>query len=288
MAIEEKIVSFEKLSRYDQQIKAYIDYELSQIETGADTSDATATADKVFLDETFYAGGQKHTGTFTIQSELDSQDELIASIRSALAGKTAGSGNTVFVESLQRDGIGYIDTGIDGANSNLKIEIRYEFNTMPTGYWNLVYAYSSETADCTRILYNKHNYVITSLNSVASSSISHSAVRYTNVVYTDILKPTSSTAFSYTQNGVSPAAKTRTSGTALTGKNLLLFAASTANDSVSIKVYYLKIYDGNTLVRDFIPYVNYNGEVGMFDRVEQKFYGNKGGGEFKGVIRDEV
>lgn len=92
MAIEEKIVSFEKLSRYDQQIKAYIDHELSQIETGTDTSDATATEDKVFLDETFYAGGQKRTGTFTIQSELDSQDELIASIRSALEGKTAGSG----------------------------------------------------------------------------------------------------------------------------------------------------------------------------------------------------
>jgi surface protein len=92
MAIEEKIVSFEKLSRYDQQIKAYIDYELSQIETGADTSDATATEDKVFLDETFYAGGQKRTGTFTIESELDSQDELIASIKTALEGKTAGSG----------------------------------------------------------------------------------------------------------------------------------------------------------------------------------------------------
>ena len=95
MAIEEKIVSFEKLSRYDQQIKAYIDHELSQIETGTDTSDATATEDKVFLDETFYAGGQKRTGTFTIESELNSQDELIASIRSALAGKTAGSGYSI-------------------------------------------------------------------------------------------------------------------------------------------------------------------------------------------------
>ena len=150
------------------------------------TSDATATADKVFLDETFYAGGAKKTGTFTIESELNSQDELIASIRSALAGKAAGGGNASFVESLQRDGIGYIDTGIDGANSNLKIEIRYEFNTMPTGYWNLVYAYSSESADCTRILYNKNNYVITSLNSAASNSISDAGVRYVNVVYTDI------------------------------------------------------------------------------------------------------
>lgn len=92
MAIEEKIVSFEKLSRYDQQIKAYIDHELSQIETGTDTNDATATADKVFLDETFYAGGQKRTGTFTIESEVNSQNELIASIKTALEGKTAGSG----------------------------------------------------------------------------------------------------------------------------------------------------------------------------------------------------
>lgn len=66
--------------------------EIESIETGTDTSDATATEDKVFLDETFYAGGQKKTGTFTIESEMSSQDGLISAIRTALQGKASGGG----------------------------------------------------------------------------------------------------------------------------------------------------------------------------------------------------
>lgn len=41
-----------------------------------------------------------------------------------------------------------------------------------------------------------------------------------------------------------------------------------------------QIYDDGVLVRDFIPCKNAEGEVGMYDTVNAKFYGNAGTGEF--------
>lgn len=59
----------------------------NSISTGIDTSDATATANAIFKDETAYVDGEKVTGIFTIDSELTAQDNLISQIRTALNGK---------------------------------------------------------------------------------------------------------------------------------------------------------------------------------------------------------
>ena len=47
------------------------------------------------------------------------------------------------------------------------------------------------------------------------------------------------------------------------------------------KLYSCKIYDNDTLVRDFIPCI-YDDAVGLWDKVEEKFYGNAGTGVFIG------
>lgn len=47
-----------------------------------------------------------------------------------------------------------------------------------------------------------------------------------------------------------------------------------------MKLKSCKIYDGETLVRDFIPVLNENEEPGLWDRVNGVFYGNDGTGEF--------
>ena len=91
--MDEKLVTLEKFARYDEKIKSYISDAIANADLGGtDTSDATATEDKVFLDETFYAGGAKKTGTFTIASEISSQDGLISAIKTALQGKASGGG----------------------------------------------------------------------------------------------------------------------------------------------------------------------------------------------------
>lgn len=53
------------------------------------------------------------------------------------------------------------------------------------------------------------------------------------------------------------------------------------NTPSKAKYYSVKVYDGNTLIRDFVPAYNiYTGETGCYETVEQKFYGNGGSGNF--------
>jgi uncharacterized protein (DUF2342 family) len=59
---------------------------------GTDTSDATATADEIFAGETAYVAGGKVTGTFTIDSELAEQNDLISQISTLVATKATPSG----------------------------------------------------------------------------------------------------------------------------------------------------------------------------------------------------
>lgn len=54
------------------------------------TTDATVSAEEIFAGETAYANGSKVTGTFTIDSELSTQDNLITQIQTALQNKASG------------------------------------------------------------------------------------------------------------------------------------------------------------------------------------------------------
>ena len=48
------------------------------------------------------------------------------------------------------------------------------------------------------------------------------------------------------------------------------------------KLFSCQICDDGTLVRDFIPCINANGEIGLYDLVGKQFYGNAGTGAFVG------
>lgn len=64
---------------------------------------------------------------------------------------------------------------------------------------------------------------------------------------------------------------------------LFLFASSDNGNADYFtygKCYFCKIYDGNTLLRDFFPCKNATGAVGLYDLVDGKFYGNAGTGSF--------
>ena len=72
-----------------------------------------------------------------------------------------------------------------------------------------------------------------------------------------------------------------------------IFARNTAGtvaEYSSRKLYYLKIYDGEQLVRDFIPCYRISDNVaGLYDLVENKFYTNDGTGEFiQGKFGEEI
>ena len=46
------------------------------------------------------------------------------------------------------------------------------------------------------------------------------------------------------------------------------------------RLYYCRIYDGETLVRDYVPATDPGGTAGLFDLVNAQFYGNAGSGAF--------
>ena len=45
------------------------------------------------------------------------------------------------------------------------------------------------------------------------------------------------------------------------------------------KIYNVKFWDDRGLVRDFIPVLDSNNKPALYDKVEEKFYYNKGNGE---------
>lgn len=188
-------------------------------------------------------------------------------------------GNNQRVTYLRRTGNGYIDTGIQGNNSNLVITVRFAFRVLPSSYWNVIYAYKDENTNATRIICNGDRYIYGSLNSIASSSISFSQVLYRNVIYTTKLYSSSLTSIALDVNGVSRETS-RIKGN-LIDKNLLIFPATA--DNVDIELYSLKIEDNGVLVRDFYPHYK-DGEFGLWDAVNSRFYGNSGDGTFGGQL----
>ncbi len=73
------------------------------------------------------------------------------------------------------------------------------------------------------------------------------------------------------------------------GLDLFLFVQGGVNGNVDTsraspagtRCYYLRIWQGGALVRDFIPCVNDSGVVGLYDAVHAKFYGNDGPGTLR-------
>lgn len=53
-----------------------------------------------------------------------------------------------------------------------------------------------------------------------------------------------------------------------------------ATGCAGAKLYSCQIYDDETLIRNFIPCINPDGQVGLYDSVDSKFYGNAGTGVF--------
>lgn len=76
---------------------------------------------------------------------------------------------------------------------------------------------------------------------------------------------------------------TNTSSTVNATTNMFLLALNdvgTAKYFLSAKLYSCKIYDGDTLVRDFIPIKTTTNVYGLWDKVNKVFYSNAGTGTF--------
>ncbi|MBP5320361.1 MAG: hypothetical protein J6334_05185 [Kiritimatiellae bacterium] len=68
------------------------------------------------------------------------------------------------------------------------------------------------------------------------------------------------------------------------GETLYIFDVNSIRAAAGYRgemlLYGFRIYDGDELVRDFVPCISPRGEVGLYDRAGKTFYGNAGGGRF--------
>ena len=67
--------------------------------------------------------------------------------------------------------------------------------------------------------------------------------------------------------------------------NLYLFAINNAGTAQWMpygRIYSCQIYENGTLIRDYVPCLSDTEGVGLFDLVNNKFYGNAGSGSFVG------
>ena len=183
------------------------------------------------------------------------------------AEKTAIAAIGTSIEYIQSSGTQYIDTGLK-PTQNYSITIKCQStgtesntyagcdtNWQNTGFFVGVNVFEFGNASTTSIQNYGGNPIVLTLDKTGG--------------YKDGVK---------TWNNASTA-------TFQTVSNLTLFALNrngTIREYLTGKIYYCKIYDNNTLVRDFIPIKTTTNIYGLWDKINKVFYKNAGTGTFTG------
>lgn len=183
-----------------------------------------------------------------------------------------------YIRSTDKGGQ-WIDTGVPGENSNLRIDVSYMWDVVPVSgsYQNIISAYINETSNCTRILQYGAGTTYVDVNIRANRSIAYRGARVAGTRYNESLTRTY-----YDVNG-ERLVPTETSTGSSNNRNLHFFSSSSTRSAFakSLRLYNCKLYDGNTIVRDFVPcYRKIDNVAGMYDVVNGVFYPNGGSGAF--------
>lgn len=169
------------------------------------------------------------------------------------------------LEYIESTGTQYIDTGVY-ANANTKMEADLAYTTYEAGYSG-TYPSGSYFMFGTNTNHEVYlgSQVLTSFGTADTNrfQISIDAINKSATV-ADVTKTFNTTM------STSPL-------------SLLIFAYR-SSDSIAgyskFKLYSYKLYDNNTLAYDFVPCVTTSGLVGLYDKINNKFYGNAGTGSF--------
>lgn len=169
---------------------------------------------------------------------------------------------------------GYIDTGIKPNDSNWKFEGSWMLTGAIETYQAIMASYSVDTANSYRVIYNNTSTtsVLISANTKAFTS---SSVNGANEWNTFSIQYGTATI-----NGTVVTLGT-TAGTAITN-NMCLFSNTAATKFLVGKMRRFKAWHSGTLVRDMIPCINPQSVYGMYDIVNDVFYGSSNANSFTG------
>lgn len=171
------------------------------------------------------------------------------------------------LEYIESTGTQYIDTGIKGTST---MRVKVEFMVLGFGS-GTTFVFGSQTPETAR-----YTLGFTSDGIFRSDFGSH-------MLSGDAAQL--NTWYDADKNGnvctIGSSKITNNSATFIGTSNIYLFARSYTSLSYSkIRMRSCKIYNGSTLVRDFIPCKNASGIVGLWDDVNSAFYTNSGSGSF--------
>ena len=192
----------------------------------------------------------------------------------------AGTGNflvgphvdgTTEVEYIESTGTQYIDTGMN-LNQNSKIEL--EFEVTEAGDYNIFGSRSSATSNNIGIIFSntyseididfqdytknrlKTSYDISKkIYGISNESLRAGDTSQSVTSYSDFTTPEN--AYIFSMSGNAPAC-----------------------ENAKMKLYYCKIWNGETLKRDYIPVLDKEGIACLYDKVDGKYYYNQGTGTF--------
>lgn len=176
------------------------------------------------------------------------------------------------VSYIESTGTQYIDTGVKPSNST-KVDIKFMYNSL-NGF-----VYGSRTSgsgsDAHEFMINASGLVFPQFDgqySEVSSSYNKIGEEY-------ILSNSQSGA--YINGNLIKSYNTAT----FSSKHSMFLFGLNQNGTVEYRkfigrLYYCKIYDGDTLVRDFVPVIDGSNIACLYDRVEKKCYYNAGTGTF--------
>lgn len=171
-------------------------------------------------------------------------------------------------EYLQSSGTQYIDTGINPKVKPRVVAVLTMLNNADKDYWGNKAingsAYYANFAAYQLYYYRYGSTTSQRVNYVVAQNTIHEWDVSDKVYVDGVLKFTSANTYTYNASQ----------------GNIEIFKAGRSTTLGSTyRLHSFKLYDGDTLVRDFVP-AQFNEEYGLWDLVQNRFYGNKGTGTF--------
>ena len=184
-------------------------------------------------------------------------------------------------EYIRGFGKQYIDTGFK-PDTNTRADVQFDVESAPKIWEPLFGSRKSGSEKKFYIVYNKQKDVW-SCNIGASSAYEP---EYPAAVGEHLfsINKTTFTLDGYSQSTVSATSFEKSYNAYIFSINDNGSAMNISQANLTMKLYSLKIWDNGTLVRDFVPCVNKDGEAGLYDitpGAEKKFYSNDGTGTFE-------
>ena len=175
------------------------------------------------------------------------------------------------IEYIQSNGGQWIDTGFV-PDSNTKIEIQVKFTT---NYQQILWSSRDWEGVSAVRAYNTFFFLTNRTQARCDYDTNGTAFNYAPSVDTlltyiqdkNVLKEGSTTLY------------TATAATFSMTDSMILFAGNYFDgvyNFASVKMYYCKIWDNDTLVRDFIPVIGSDGIPCLWDKIQGKAYYNEG------------